>query len=138
MSEIEENKEVSPTAFDGVLPDAETNQVRETEYVADLMISAENILDHMHPNEALKFFNNLLVESADSSKHALFQDHGKKAQELVRDFYKSIETWMRKHKIKKFNEQFALVSIVNASMALSIQKNVVTTLEKLGEKEAPK
>lgn len=135
---MENIKEESPTKFDGVLPETEENAVRETEYVEERMISADNILENMHPREVVKFINNLYVESADAAKDALFESYGEKVKTLVRDFFKSQETWFRKHKITKFNEKYALISIINARLALMVQKQVAEALDKLGEKEFKK
>jgi len=121
--------------FDGTVPSTEENSKRENEYVEEHGITADNILENMHPREVITFINRIYVESADAAKDALIATHGEEVKTLLRDFFKSIETWMRKHKITKFNEQYALVSIVNARMSRIIQQNIKTTLEKLGEKE---
>ena len=122
--------------FDGVTPDTEANEIRETEYVDGRVISADNILEHMHPREVVEFINRIYRESADAAKDALIETHGDDVKVLIRDFFKSIETWMRKHKITKFNEQYALVAVVNARMSRMVQKNIKASLDKMGEEEA--
>lgn len=131
----EENKEIH---FDGTLPDSKTNEVRETEYVEERMISAENITEHMSENEINKFFINILRLERDAATDHLFEEYGKeKAGMLIRDFFKSCETWMRKHKVSNFYEQMSLIGIVNMAMVMA-RRSGAKDISKINKEEMSK
>lgn len=97
-------------------------------------MSSTEILQKLSSKELILLILNLYSEAEDAAHEKMKESYGEEiANELIRDFFKGMETWMRKHNIVLFHEQYCLVTILNAQMYRSIHNNLAKSMAALGD-----
>jgi hypothetical protein len=96
--------------------------------------SAQELMQKLSQKELILLILNIYSEAEDAAIERLREAYGEEiGEELVRDFFKGVETWMRKHEVKQFHENYCLVTILNARLYRSIHNNLAKSLADLGD-----